>query len=105
MNVTLRQLRVSQSVAQTRNFSRTGETVGLTQPAVSRAIAELERELGLRLLDRTTRDVELTEAGRSLSAAITLAKRASSAPSTARRPPASVSTATRPLSAQRRSVS
>ena len=68
MNVTLRQLRVFQSVAQTRNFSRTGETVGLTQPAVSRAIAELERELGLRLLDRTTREVELTEAGRSLSA-------------------------------------
>ena len=68
MNVTLRQLRVFQSVARTRNFSRTGEAVGLTQPAVSRAIAELERELGLRLLDRTTRDVELTEAGRSLSA-------------------------------------
>ena len=68
MNVTLRQLRVFQSVAQTRNFSRTGETIGLTQPAVSRAIAELERELGLRLLDRTTREVELTEAGRSLAA-------------------------------------
>src|SRR6202012_3674056 len=68
MNATLRQLRVFQSVAQTRNFSRTGETVGLTQPAVSRAIAELERELGLRLLDRTTREVELTEAGRSLAA-------------------------------------
>lgn len=68
MNVTLRQLRVFQSVAQTRNFSRTGEAIGLTQPAVSRAIAELERELGLRLLDRTTREVELTEAGRSLAA-------------------------------------
>ena len=68
MNVTLRQLRVFQSVAATRNFSRTGEAIGLTQPAVSRAIAELERELGLRLLDRTTREVELTEAGRSLSA-------------------------------------
>ena len=67
MNVTLRQLRVFQSVAATRNFSRTGDAIGLTQPAVSRAIAELERELGLRLLDRTTREVELTEAGRSLS--------------------------------------
>ena len=68
MNVTLRQLRVFQSVAQTRNFSRSGEAIGLTQPAVSRAIAELERDLGLRLLDRTTREVELTEAGRSLAA-------------------------------------
>lgn len=68
MNVTLRQLRVFLSVAQTRNFSRTGEQVGLTQPAVSRAILELERALGLRVLDRTTREVALTEAGRSLAA-------------------------------------
>lgn len=68
MNVSLRQLRVFRSVAQTRNFSRTGEAVGLTQPAVSRAIVELERSLGLRLLDRTTREVALTEAGRSLAA-------------------------------------
>ena len=62
MNVTLRQLRVFQSVARTRNFSRTGEIIGLTQPAVSRAIGELEHAMGLRLLDRTTREVALTEA-------------------------------------------
>ena len=68
MNVTLRQLRVFQSVARTRNFSRTGEAIGLTQPAVSRAIGELEHAMGLRLLDRTTREVALTEAGRSLAA-------------------------------------
>ncbi len=68
MNVTLRQLRVFQSVARTRNFSRSGEAIGLTQPAVSRAIGELEHAMGLRLLDRTTREVALTEAGRSLAA-------------------------------------
>ena len=68
MNVTLRQLRVFLSMAGTRNFSRAGEAVGPTQPAVSRAIRDLERELGLRLLDRTTREVALTEAGRSLVA-------------------------------------
>ena len=68
MNVTLRQLRVFQSVARTRNFSRTGEAIGLTQPAVSRSIVELEQQMGLRLLDRTTREVALTEAGRSLAA-------------------------------------
>ena len=68
MNVTLRQLRIFRSVAHTRNFSRTGEAIGLTQPAVSRAIVELERGLGVRLLDRTTREVALTEAGRSLAA-------------------------------------
>ena len=67
MNASLRQLRVFRSVAHTRNFSRTGELVGLTQPAVSRAIVELERALGVRLLDRTTREVALTEAGRSLA--------------------------------------
>ena len=55
MNITLRQLRVFRSVAQTRNFSRTGEAVGLTQPAVSRAIVELERALDE--LDSTLADV------------------------------------------------
>ena len=67
MNVSLRQLRVFQSVAETRNFSQTGQQIGLTQPAVSRCIVELEAQLGLRLLDRTTRAVNLTEAGRSLA--------------------------------------
>lgn len=68
MNVTLRQLQVFQSVAATRNFSRSGALIGLTQPAVSRCITELEAQLGLKLLNRTTREVELTEAGRRLAA-------------------------------------
>ncbi|MDB6001128.1 MAG: LysR family transcriptional regulator [Rhizobacter sp.] len=67
MNVTLRQLRVFQSVAESRNFSRTGLDIGLTQPAVSRAIVELEAQIGLKLLDHTTREVTLTEAGQSLA--------------------------------------
>jgi len=68
MNVTLRQLRVFRAVAAGRNFSRAGDQIGLTQPAVSRSIFELEAQLGLKLLDRTTRDVALTEAGQSLAA-------------------------------------
>lgn len=68
VNVTLRQLRVFRCVAEGRNFSRAGDEIGLTQPAVSRAIVELESQLGLRLLDRTTREVTLTEAGQSLAA-------------------------------------
>ena len=68
MNVTLRQLRVFRAVARGRNFSRAGNLVGLTQPAVSRSIVELESQLGLRLLDRTTREVTLTSAGQSLAA-------------------------------------
>ncbi|MES2532101.1 MAG: LysR substrate-binding domain-containing protein [Pseudomonadota bacterium] len=67
MNISLRQLRVFLAAAQQRNFSRAGEAVGLTQPAVSRSILELESQLGLKLLDRTTREVVLTEAGQSLS--------------------------------------
>ncbi|QNP49834.1 LysR family transcriptional regulator [Diaphorobacter aerolatus] len=68
MNVTLRQLQVFLSLAETRNFSRTGGLIGLTQPAVSRSITELEAQLGLQLVNRTTREVELTDAGRSLAA-------------------------------------
>lgn len=68
MNVTLRQLRVFRSVAEGRNFSRAGDQVGLSQPAVSRSISELEAQLGLKLLDRTTREVVLTETGHSFAA-------------------------------------
>ncbi|WP_028605138.1 LysR family transcriptional regulator [Ottowia thiooxydans] len=67
MNVTLRQLRVFRAIAEEHNFSRVGERIGLTQPAVSRSIHELESQLGIRLLDRTTREVALTSAGQSLA--------------------------------------
>ena len=40
MNVSLRQLHVFRAVAEERNFSRAGQQLGLTQPAVSRAIEE-----------------------------------------------------------------
>jgi len=63
MNVSLRQLQVFRAVARLRSFSRAGDEIGLTQPAVSRCVRELEAELGMRLLDRTTREVELTAAG------------------------------------------
>lgn len=68
MNVSLRQLRVFQAVAELGNFTRAGSHVGLTQPAVSRAVTELEQQLDLKLLDRTTREVSLTTAGRALAA-------------------------------------
>ena len=67
MNISLKQLQVFRAVAAERNFSRAGELVGLTQPAVSRAITELEKQVNLRLLDRTTRDVQLTQAGHILA--------------------------------------
>ncbi|MBB6562264.1 DNA-binding transcriptional LysR family regulator [Acidovorax soli] len=67
MNPSLRQLRVFQAVALHSSFTRAGDQIGLTQPAVSRCVTELEQHLGIKLLDRTTREVVLTEAGRSLA--------------------------------------
>ncbi|WP_046167159.1 LysR family transcriptional regulator [Chromobacterium vaccinii] len=66
MNFTLRQLRAFCRVAEHASFSRAGDELGLTQPAVSRAVRELEQALELRLLDRTTREVALTAAGARL---------------------------------------
>lgn len=67
MNYSLRQLRVFVTVAQARSFSRAGEIVGLSQSAVSHSVKELEQQTGVRLLDRTTREVALTEAGQQLA--------------------------------------
>ena len=62
----IRQLRYFIAVADTLNFSRAAESVYLSQSALSRQIMDLEREVGLPLLRRSTRQVELTEAGRVL---------------------------------------
>jgi DNA-binding transcriptional LysR family regulator len=70
MNVNLRQLRVFLAVARQRHFRRAAEQLHLSQPAVSRHVAELEAELGVRLFDRSTREVIPTEAARYLESAI-----------------------------------
>ncbi|HHQ4052635.1 TPA: LysR family transcriptional regulator, partial [Citrobacter freundii] len=64
----LRQLRIFVTVAQAKSFSRAGEIIGLSQSAVSHSVKELEGQTGVRLLDRTTREVVLTEAGQQLAA-------------------------------------
>ncbi len=63
MNYTLRQLRTFVAVAHYGGFSQAGQAIGLSQSAVSHSIKELEAAIGVRLLDRTTREVMLTEAG------------------------------------------
>lgn len=51
-------------VAEVGGFSEAARSMRLSQPSVSKAVAGLERELGTRLLNRTTRQVSLTEAGK-----------------------------------------
>jgi DNA-binding transcriptional LysR family regulator len=53
-------------VAECRSFSEAGERLHLTQPAISKRIANLEQQLGTRLFDRIGREISLTEAGRAL---------------------------------------
>ncbi|HGM5804108.1 TPA: LysR family transcriptional regulator [Serratia marcescens] len=67
MNYSLKQLRVFVAVVRHGSFSRAGEAIGLTQSAVSHSVKELEAEVGVRLLDRTTREVVLTDAGLRLA--------------------------------------
>lgn len=54
------------AIAETGSFSEAGERLHLTQPAISKRIAGLEQQLGIRLFDRLGRQVSLTEAGRAL---------------------------------------
>ncbi|MEO3873443.1 LysR family transcriptional regulator [Nonomuraea sp. B12E4] len=59
----LQQLRYVIAVAETMNFTRAAESCRVVQSALSHQIAGLERELGARLFERTSRRVRLTPAG------------------------------------------
>ncbi|MDF2974976.1 MAG: LysR family transcriptional regulator [Microvirga sp.] len=62
----IRHLRYFVTVARERNFTRAAEKLHIAQPPLSRQIQQLEEEVGMVLLDRDSRPLRLTEAGRLL---------------------------------------
>lgn len=63
MSPTLRQFAAFLRVARLGSFARAAEALGMSQPALSQAISQMEGMLGARLFDRTTRSVRLTPEG------------------------------------------
>jgi len=63
MNTDLNLLRFFQAVALTHSFRAAADHLGVTRSAVSQGIRRLEDGLGIALVQRTTRNVRLTEAG------------------------------------------
>jgi DNA-binding transcriptional LysR family regulator len=66
LRITFSQIRGFVTVASTNSFRQAAEALNLSQPALTQRIQQLEEGLELRLFDRNTRTVELTEAGREL---------------------------------------
>jgi LysR family transcriptional regulator, benzoate and cis,cis-muconate-responsive activator of ben and cat genes len=62
----IRHLRYFVTVARERNFTRAADKLHIAQPPLSRQIQQLEEEVGMVLLDRDSRPLRLTEAGRLL---------------------------------------
>lgn len=62
----LEQLRIFSAVARSGGFSAAGRQLYISHSTTSRAVAALEAELGVRLFERSSHNVSLTEAGKIL---------------------------------------
>src|SRR5712671_6335770 len=62
----LQDLHVLMTVMQSGSMRKAAQSLNITQPAISRSIAELEHALGVRLLERHRQGIEATEYGRAL---------------------------------------
>ncbi len=67
IDLNLRQLQTFVTVARLGSFTRAAQLLHLSQPALTKQIRQLEERLGVRLLDRNTRIVELTRIGKDLA--------------------------------------
>jgi LysR family hydrogen peroxide-inducible transcriptional activator len=66
MNITLRQLRYFDALAEQRHFGRAADVCAISQPALSMQIRELEAALGAPLFERGSRQVSVTEFGEAM---------------------------------------
>ena len=67
---TLNELAAFTAIAEHRSFRKAADAIGVSRSALSHALGGLEQNLGVRLLNRTTRSVSLTQAGAQLLASI-----------------------------------
>jgi len=71
MDLSLRDLDYVATIARERNITRAAAALHMAQPALSQSLQRIERRLGVRLFDRTSRQVAPTAAGEVLAAAAT----------------------------------
>ncbi len=67
VNLNLRHLEALVAIARTGNFTRAAQALHVSQPSLTVQIRQLEETLGVRLLDRNTRSVKLTQIGKELT--------------------------------------